>query len=260
MHLTDLHWGLEGQACLWPTLRQPFFEDLARVLERTGPVDAVLFTGDLGQSGKSEQFEALKVGFLDRLWARLGELGSGEAVLLAVPGNHDLNRAMKRSAALDMLRMREGFGHIGEDFWRDPGCDYRLVVRDAFGAYSQWWEGETRRPPLTAGALPGDFACTLRAGEHRVGIVGLNTTFLQLSAGDHKERLAWHPTQVHQACGDAGDWCDQHDLRLLLTHQGPSWLSPAARMLGEGGIWRLREAPATLAACEAALQGTASTG
>jgi 3',5'-cyclic AMP phosphodiesterase CpdA len=79
LHLTDLHWGLDGQGCLGPTLRGPFFEDLEKVLERTGPVDAVLFTGDLVQSGESEQFEALKEGFLDRLWAELGAPGSGEA-------------------------------------------------------------------------------------------------------------------------------------------------------------------------------------
>lgn len=29
LHLTDFHFGLKGQDCLWPPLRQPFLEDLA---------------------------------------------------------------------------------------------------------------------------------------------------------------------------------------------------------------------------------------
>jgi tetratricopeptide (TPR) repeat protein len=237
LHLTDLHWGLSGQDCLWPTLRQPFFDDLARVLAQTGPVHAVLFTGDLVQSGKSEQFDALAKEFLARLWTKLAELGSNEAVLLVVPGNHDLNRELRASAALTVLRNPKWFETIADDFWRDPNCDYRGVVRDAFGAYSQWWEGETRRPPITAGILPGDFACTLTAGSHRVGIVGLNTTFLQLAAGDYQESLAWNASQVHAVCDRAvDDWCEAHSVRLLLTHQGPTWLSHAAQLHGESEV------------------------
>ena len=46
LHLTDFHYGLKDQGCLWPTLRQPFLRDLAELYERCGPWDAVLFTGD----------------------------------------------------------------------------------------------------------------------------------------------------------------------------------------------------------------------
>jgi hypothetical protein len=57
LHLTDLHYGLKGQDCLWPNLREPFLESLGPLHDRCGPWDAVLFTGDLVQSGKSEQFD-----------------------------------------------------------------------------------------------------------------------------------------------------------------------------------------------------------
>ena len=92
LHLTDFHYGLDGQDCLWPSLRQPFLDSLAELHERCGPWDAVLFTGDLVQSGESAQFERMKAEVLDPLWQKLDELGSGDAVLLAVPGNHDLYR------------------------------------------------------------------------------------------------------------------------------------------------------------------------
>lgn len=92
LHLTDFHYGLKGQTFLWPNLREPFFRDLAKLHEKTGPWQAVLFTGDLVQSGKSSEFDEMQRNVLDRLWDKLRELGSGDAILLAVPGNHDLCR------------------------------------------------------------------------------------------------------------------------------------------------------------------------
>src|SRR6185436_4980310 len=92
LHLTDFHYGLKGQKCLWPTLRQSFLEDLEDLHKATGPWQAVLFTGDFVQSGRSEEFREMQKEVLDRLWEKLQKLGSGDAVLLGVPGNHDLFR------------------------------------------------------------------------------------------------------------------------------------------------------------------------
>ena len=78
LHLTDLHFGLKGQGYLWPTLRQPFLDDLAVLHDLSGPWDAVLFTGDLVQSGESAQFRQMQQQGLDPLWERLGILGSGD--------------------------------------------------------------------------------------------------------------------------------------------------------------------------------------
>src|SRR5579862_4735216 len=92
LHLTDFHYGLKGQKFLWPNLRKPFLDDLNLLHAKTGPWQAVLFTGDLVQSGKSSEFDDMQREVLDRLWGKLRELGSEDAVLLAVPGNHDLCR------------------------------------------------------------------------------------------------------------------------------------------------------------------------
>jgi 3',5'-cyclic AMP phosphodiesterase CpdA len=67
LHLTDLHYGLKGQDCLWPSLRQPFLDDLGALHDRCGPWDAVLFTGDLVQSGEPDQFAAMQRQVLDPL-------------------------------------------------------------------------------------------------------------------------------------------------------------------------------------------------
>jgi len=118
LYLTDFHFGLKGQDCLWDTLRAPFIEDLAAVHAHCGPWQAVLFTGDFVQSGESAQFEKMQAEVLDRLWEKLREVGSGDAVLLAVPGNHDLFRPRPEddNPAADTLREKGGFERIAAKF------------------------------------------------------------------------------------------------------------------------------------------------
>lgn len=240
LHLTDFHYGLKQQGHLWPTLREPFLESLAALSEKCGPWNAVLFTGDLVQSGKSEEFSRMQAEVLEPLWEKLKELGSGDAVLLAVPGNHDLFRPnpAEDDAAVDALLDKDGFKRIEEKFWDQPAGSYRRVVNNAFAAYREWWSKAPRRADsIHDGILPGDFSTTLSCGERKIGILGLNTAFLQLAGGDYKERLIWDARQIHAVCdGQVDVWTRQHDVCLLLTHQGQDWLTPAARKHGESEI------------------------
>ena len=240
LHLTDFHFGLKGQDCLWPNLRQPFLDDLAELHELTGPWQAVLFTGDLVQQGKSEEFRAMQKDVFDRLWQKLDELGSGDAVLLAVPGNHDLYRPNPKedNPAIDALLDKDGFQRISAKFWDFKIASYRRVITDAFAAYSEWWNGAPNRAKnLTTGILPGDFACTLECGDLSVGIVGLNTAFLQLQGGNYQGKLVWDVRQLHAVCGGAvDDWLNRHSVCLLLTHQGSDWLTLEAHQHGESEI------------------------
>lgn len=100
LHLTDLHWGLSGQPTLFPNLKGKFFDDLEILLEKCDPWDLIFFTGDLVQSGKREEFETLEAAFFGDLRKFfLNRLGY-EPVMLAVPGNHDLDRkALERFPA-----------------------------------------------------------------------------------------------------------------------------------------------------------------
>ncbi len=210
---------------------------MAKLHETTGPWQAVLFTGDLVQKGASEEFRGMQAEVLDRLWVELAKLGSGDAKLLAVPGNHDLFRPSPTKAEVKLLALPGGFATTEDEFWREELNDCRVVVREAFGAYSQWWETATHRAPgIRDGLLPGDFACTLEHDGRRIGIVGLNTAFLQLQGGDYQGRLVWDARQLHQVCGAADDWLNAHDLSLLLTHHGPDWLTPEAQKHGDSEI------------------------
>jgi len=244
LHLTDLHYGLKGQASLWPTLRGPFLDDLVDLHARCGPWDAVLFTGDLVQAGTSAQFQEMQKEVLDPLWARLAELGSGDAVLIAVPGNHDLFRpnAAEDNPAIDTLLDPARFPGIAAKFWDQPAGAYRRVIEHAFAPWQEWWKTAPHRPPTRpeparTGALPGDLAVTLAVRGRRIGLMGLNTAFLQLGPGDYRAKLVWDPRQVHALCPEGVDrWGEGHDLCLLLTHQGPDWLTPEAREIGESEI------------------------
>jgi internalin A len=235
LHLTDLHFGLGGQPFLWPNVRQVFFDDLARLYERCGPWHAVLFTGDLTQTGHRDEFVALNEKVLAPLWDKLTELGSKDAVLLAIPGNHDLQRpdSKRPTAALRQLLRKDGFEEIENEFWSDPNSEYRRVVMDAFANYLAWWNQAPYRNRVTMGpgALPGDFAATLEiktpAGAPlKIGIVGLNTTFLQLASGDFRKRLACDSRQLHSAWNeDAPRWVEGHAACILFSHQGPEWFN-----------------------------------
>ncbi len=239
LHLTDLHFGLAGQEQLWPNIREAFFEDLRRLHDRTGPWDAVLFTGDFVQRGDRKEYERLDAEVLGPLWEQLRKLGSGEAVLLAVPGNHDLVRPIgpkdtrKPTAAEKFLLKPELFMEVADDFWSDPLSEYRQVVNVAFENFIEWLERcLIPQPRINTGLLPGDFAVTLETSDQkrRIGVLGLNTTFLQLAGGDYRNKLVWDVQQFHAPCGSNGPgWVSEHDVCLLLTHQGPEWLNERCR-------------------------------
>lgn len=220
---------------MWPNLRHAFFEDLARLHDTCGPWQAVFFTGDLTQRGSTEEFERLESNVLAPIFETLRGLGSADAVLLAVPGNHDLVRhSQKPPAALRQLLRKDGMQDIEEEFWTTPTSEYRQVVATAFANYTHWWEttGFRGKLQIRNGSLPGDFSVTLQpdpsaptARSLRVGIVGLNTTFLQLTEGDYKRRLVLNSRQIHSVCDDdVPTWVQRHDACFLLTHQGPDWL------------------------------------
>lgn len=228
LHLTDLHCGMKKQEHLWPNIRDKFFDDLNKLHDRTGHWDAVLFTGDLVQSGSADEFNRLNE-LLDTLWNCFGKLGSNP-ILLAVPGNHDLMRPSIKLPAVRMLTKWKDNPEIHEEFWEETDSEYRKTINDAFANYSAWWEKNilTHSLSIQPGMLPGDFSISIEHNGLSIGIVGLNITFLQLTQGDYTGRLAFDVRQLHKACGtddrDSIEWIKQHHLCFLMTHQPPTWL------------------------------------
>ena len=94
-----------------------------------------------------------------------------DPILLAVPGNHDLQRPAA-SAELRVLKALAGSDDNPEEVWdgliREPDSSYRKLLDRAFKAYSEWWNrcpfrGETRSDfQISSGPLPGDFRAALQ--------------------------------------------------------------------------------------------------
>ncbi|MGK3990569.1 metallophosphoesterase [Sorangium sp. So ce136] len=231
LHLTDLHQGMSGTSWLWPNVMATLFDDLARLHDLCGPWDLVLFTGDLTQCGSADEFKKLDA-TLDRLWRRFDQLGS-QPRLITVPGNHDL----KRPDDLDPYVLALSQWHTNRrlrDHVLDEKSDlgYRERLAKAFECYTEWvkscpWHVRDRRK---LGILPGDSSYSLSLHGLELGVIGLNSAFLQLTGGDYQERLAVDPRQLHVVCDEyAPEWLQRHHLNLLLTHHPPEWLHPQAR-------------------------------
>ncbi len=234
LHLTDLHLGMKKQNWLWPDIQEIFFNDLKWLHDQCGPWDLVLFTGDLTYQGSEKQFVQLN-DILRKLFEHLEKLGSSPK-FLAIPGNHDLKRPPPRNRD-DVFFLQKIFAEEeqkDELFWETERANSRSrkVVSSAFRNYTAWWEKSSVKPKeINTGILPGDFSYTFEKHGAKLGILGLNTSFLQLdNADDYKGRLALHARQFHEACrGDGIQWVKKHHTCLLMTHHPSSWLNNNSR-------------------------------
>ena len=141
IQVADLHFGQTNQPQVWPNVREAFLEDLRKLHERCGPWHLVIFTGDLASTGETDEFKKVEEEVLRRIFDELKSLGSGDAKLVAVPGNHDLQRPNvdRPSAALRQLLRDGGFQEIAEEFWAEGNGEYAQIVTAAFENYRKWW-------------------------------------------------------------------------------------------------------------------------
>ncbi len=231
LHLTDLHVGMADQDWLWPDVRQKFLDDLGRLREEVGPWDLVLFTGDLAQKAARDEYTKLE-GIFAEIWEHFRKLGC-DAKLLAVPGNHDVNQQNFEDQAVKELHRWTSDEAVRNGLWNDENSPHRQVIENAFENYEEWWEGTPLKPAdITAGKFPGDFSWTFTKGRLKLGILGLNSAFLQLTKRQkgrrgYKGRLAVDPRQFLAACeGDDVAWAESHQACILMTHHPPEWLNP----------------------------------
>lgn len=230
LHLTDLHVGMASEDWLFPNFRQLLYDDLRQLHDLSGPWDLVLFSGDVVQTGSPSEYE--KAGeLIQDLWNQFGRLGS-RPVLIAVPGNHDLVRLAASDPAL------RGLVHWHEDpvirsaFWSTLDNPYLEIVNRSFQNFTDWYDRISVPKPTDAsrGLLPGDSASILERDGFRLGVVALNSSFLQLTSDNYEARLDLDVRQLLSACGgDHIRWMEGLHAAILVTHHGRNWLHPRAR-------------------------------
>ncbi|MFO1433980.1 MAG: PfkB family carbohydrate kinase [Candidatus Competibacteraceae bacterium] len=230
LHLTDLHCSMSDQDWLWPIIEEKFFQDLTKIHKKCGPWDLILFTGDLVYSGKEEEFTKLNE-ILDRLYKHLEELGSKQPILLPIPGNHDLLRP--EGPASDTAKLLRDDEEYRQKFWRNkPGeTHYKETVDEAFKNYTLWRSNckYISESCLHSGYISGDFSRTFNKDNFKLGVIGLNTAFFQLTSGDYENRLEINPAQFTKVYSSRIEWKKEHDLCLLMTHHPREWLTESAR-------------------------------
>jgi tetratricopeptide (TPR) repeat protein/predicted MPP superfamily phosphohydrolase len=237
LHISDFHLGMKTHEVLWPNMEALFFKDLEQVVGAHEPLDLVLFTGDLVQTGRDVEFAALEA-WLRKLSFELASRGHNPA-FLAVPGNHDLVRPPASDPTKIALCESWTNAAVQESLWSDAASPYRAALELAFAEYSAWWKHTALAKPANVqlGCMPGDFSATIEKEGYQLGIIGLNSAFLQLGGENAEGKLALDVRQLNAVCnGHPPEWIRRRTATLLLTHHPVSWLYPGSRAHFESEI------------------------
>lgn len=231
IHLSDLHFG-QKSLWLWPNFKSIFLKDLRRISDEAGPIDLVIFSGDLTQGGTEQEFRSL-TSVLQEIWDVWNKQDPRPRFFL-VPGNHDLVRPEKSDAALKMLTRWDQDPDVVKEFWAEKNGQYFGVVNKAFSNYLGWLDHLSAAgipvAPIVRGLVPGDISSSLQINGLSVGLIGLNTAFLQLTDGNFEEKLILDPRQICAVTEDDPPlWCERHEINFLVTHHPPTWLTQAAQ-------------------------------
>ena len=239
--LTDFHWGAKGCDARWNNVQQPFFNALAKACRNGKKFDLAIFSGDLAYSGHWNEYDqapGLKGfnGFLRNLWRHLGDNCGGCPLLLAVPGNHDAKRVPDPVAFKKFIKDYFNYGSVWKKFWVDNDKETVSLFKNAFADYAKWSgfnldlqaeDQRLRREDYRKGLITGDFSYRFRkpGGRHVLGIIGLNSAFLQLTDGDYDGWVALEDRQIQAICPNTPRaWMADNDANILVTHHPSIWL------------------------------------
>ena len=124
---------------------------------------------------------------------------------------------------------------LREGIWK-ADSEYVSFLNRVFQNYSDWRSRAIGRgfhlAPVMEGLLPGDASYLINTAAGRVGLIGLNSTWLQLGGGDYHGELHVDARQLLTITEQAPDkWTRANEINLLVTHQPATWLhrdSPAS--------------------------------
>jgi predicted MPP superfamily phosphohydrolase len=228
MHLSDLHVGMANQGWLWPAFQKAFIDDIKNLYRKFGAWDIVIFSGDLTQKASKEEYQALTK-ILQEIWAVFKELGF-EPILFPVPGNHDLVRPDVLNAASRILDNWWQETEIQKIFWEEKGHEYLNLISSAFRNYTDWLSSVNSQgipiPTMQPGIVAGDNSAVVTVNGHRIGLIGLNSAWLQLTGGEYKARLHVDTRQLLAVTNSNPDrWCSANNFNLLVSHHPTDWLN-----------------------------------
>lgn len=163
------------------------------------------------------------------MWEMWDKIGM-KPYFISVPGNHDLVRPPTNDPRMILLTEWNKRPEVVTEFWSNKSNQYIDLVNKALSNYQEWFSNLNNLkipvPTHTGGLITGDLSCSLEINNISVGIIGLNSSFIQLNGEDFKERLVLSSKQLNAVTNDDPPaWSKNHDLNFLVTHHPPSWLN-----------------------------------
>lgn len=206
LHLSDLHAREKSQWSTTPILK----EAKKAILAEAGKVnvDLVVFTGDIAFSGKKAEYEIAQA-WLDDLCLNPSGLNIERGQILTVPGNHDVDRGLISSGASSIERTlaeARSEANVAQIYDEEDSKELLLKRHKAYFDFCASFLG-------TTGASNHCWSKTFKAGNGRVRIDGLNTSWLCRGDDDRGRLLVGQSqlTEVIKAHTEA-------DLRITLMH------------------------------------------
>lgn len=232
IHFSDLHIGQKWSNQYLPNAKDIILDDLRHVIGLLKGLDIVFFTGDMVQSGTSSEYDDFMEWFGD-IKDSISKLGY-DPYYLFVPGNHDLQRISDESDPTHkMLKLSWLIdSELRENYLWDKNKAYYKYLVERFENYHKFLQTfymKNKRPEVVKeGLIPGDFYVELNINMAKVGVVGLNSAFLQIDGDEFQKKLGIYHRQIHEIFGreDYVKTLKECDLTLLLTHHEPEWYEP----------------------------------
>lgn len=234
IHFSDLHVGQKWATQYLPNAKELVVDDLNFICEKLGKIDVVFFTGDIVQSGSESEYNYFLEWFKD-IYKCISRNGNSPYCVF-VPGNHDLERSNDTDNSTHKIIKDNWLNdeNLRDTLIWDKNREYNQYCVKRFEAYSAFLEKfykDYKKPEVyREGVLPGDFYAQLTFSGMTMGVVGLNSSFLQVDGGNYQKKLGIYHKQINGIFGneDYISLLKGNDFSLLLTHHAPEWYEPSS--------------------------------
>lgn len=227
LHISDIHFRGARENDRWRRQRvlgDAWSHNLDELLG-DGPLDLICLTGDIANTGSPDEYEEAS-SFVEKLCAKL-DLGKDR--LFVVPGNHDIDRRVSKSAWRALRRHLSGANPQAVSKWFAGGKglglkgikdSHREEILQRQRAYRDWVYLQLKRPELLPDRSPHGrlgYRATLTLPRHPfpIHVVGLDSAWL---CGDEHdaEKLWLTEDQIMRLASDGGQRLP--GFRLALIH------------------------------------------
>lgn len=236
LHFSDLHMGNKVAKPFLSHIKSELLKDIKYISGELGKIDVIFMTGDLVQTGSDTEYKEFE-GFMNSILSLLKDYGSNP-YLFFVPGNHDMERLSETSEPTHQaLKMWNNNPDVRKNIFWEGGA-YTRYCKERFNNYCNFVKRYSNIPLGTTkeGVLPGDYFTSVEINGLKLGVLGLNSSFLQIEHGDFHGKLGIYLKQIESIFGSQYvETLSQNDVNILLTHHNIDWYEPDSRdeYLGE---------------------------